>query len=145
ELDLILLKQKRNSREGVACWPERLQWIDSASSPTFELDPVPIVTFPPRGLYRDDIISAIEGMGRRWRISFTSSSLSGIQAAVADGMGVSLLPPRAATREHRVLGVEHGLPEVDSYEIVIVHRPTADTMVKALAEVLQQLLAAGGI
>ena len=54
-------------------------------------------------------------MGRRWRISFTSSSLSGIQAAVADGMGISLLPPRAATAEHRVLGVEQGLPEVDSY------------------------------
>ena len=81
-------------------------------------------------------------MGRRWRISFTSSSLSGIQAAVADGMGISLLPPRAATAEHRVLGVEQGLPEVDSYEIVVVHRPTADGMVRALAEVLMELLAA---
>ena len=41
---------------------------------------------------------AIESMGRRWRISFTSSSLSGIQAAVADGMGISLLPFYTATR-----------------------------------------------
>ena len=63
----------------------------------------------------------------------------------ADGDGISLLPPRAATREHRVLGGEQGLPEVDSYEIVIVHRPTADVMVKALAEVMTQLLAGGGI
>jgi len=140
ELDLVLLKQRRNSREGVACWPERLQWIDSARLPAFELDPIPLVTFPPRGLYRDDMINAIEGMGRRWRISFTSSSLSGIQAAVADGMGVSLLPPRAATAEHRVLGSEHGLPEVDSYEIVIVHRPTAEQMVRSLAQVLTELL-----
>lgn len=145
ELDLVLLKQRRNTREGVACWPERLQWIDSARTPAFELDPIPLVTFPPRGLYREDMINAIEGMGRRWRISFTSSSLSGIQAAVADGMGVSLLPPRAATGEHRVLGAGQGLPEVDSYEIVIVHRPTADVMVKALAEVMTQLLAGGGI
>ncbi|CAG8863649.1 HTH-type transcriptional regulator ArgP [Pseudomonas fluorescens] len=142
ELDLVLLKQKRNAREGVGCWPEQLQWIDSAKTPAFELDPIPLVTFPPRGLYRDDMITAIEGMGRRWRISFTSSSMSGIQAAVADGMGISLLPPRAATREHRVLASEQGLPVVDSYEIVIVHRPTADLMVKALAEVLTGLLAA---
>lgn len=113
--------------------------------PSFDLDPIPLVTFPPRGLYRDDMISAIEGMGRRWRISFTSSSLSGIQAAVADGMGISLLPPRAALLEHRVLGIEQGLPEVDSYEIVIVHRPTADVMVKALAEVLTELLAVQAI
>lgn len=47
ELDLVLLKQRRNSREGVACWPERLQWIDSARTPAFELDPIPLVTFPP--------------------------------------------------------------------------------------------------
>ena len=119
--------------------------MDRQCAPAFELDPIPLVTFPPRGLYREDMINAIEGMGRRWRISFTSSSLSGIQAAVADGMGISLLPPRAATAEHRVLGVGQGLPEVDSYEIVIVHRPTADVMVKALAEVMTQLLAGGGI
>lgn len=141
ELDLVLLKQRRNGREGVACWPEPLQWIDSASAPAFELDPIPLVTFPPRGLYRDDMISAIEGMGRRWRISFTSSSLSGIQAAVAHGMGISLLPLRATTREHRVLGGEQGLPGVDSYEIVLVHRPTADLMVQALARMLTGLLA----
>ncbi len=60
-------------------------------------------------------------------------------------MGVSLLPPRAASPEHRVLGAEQGLPEVDSYEIVIVHRPTADVMVKALAEVLTELLAVQAI
>ncbi|HKS15536.1 MAG TPA: LysR substrate-binding domain-containing protein [Pseudomonas sp.] len=145
ELDLVLLKQRRNTREGVACWPEQLQWIDSARSPAFELDPVPLVTFPPRGLYRDDMITALEAMGRRWRISFTSSSISGIQAAVADGMGISLLPPRAAIPEHRVLGREQGLPVVDSYEIVIVHRPTADHRVKALAEVLAGLLAGHAI
>ena len=106
---------------------------------------MPLVTFPPRGLYREDMITAIERSGRRWRISFTSSSLSGIQAAVADGMGISLLPPRAATTEHRVLGVEQGLDEVDSYEIVIVHRPTADPTVKDLAQVLKQLLAGGSL
>lgn len=140
ELDLMLLKQRRGSREGVARWPERLEWIDSARTPTFAIDPLPLVTFPPRGLYRDDMISALEGLGRRWRISFTSSSLSGIQAAVADGMGISLLPPRAAGPGHRVLGAVEGLPVIDSYEIVIVHRPSADPLVKALAEVLGELL-----
>ncbi|AIR90805.1 LysR substrate-binding domain-containing protein [Pseudomonas cremoricolorata] len=140
ELDLMLLKQRRGSREGVARWPERLEWIDSARTPTFAIDPLPLVTFPPRGLYRDDMINALEGLGRRWRISFTSSSLSGIQAAVADGMGISLLPPRAAGPGHRVLGAAEGLPVIDSYEIVIVHRTTADPLVKALAEVLGELL-----
>ena len=83
--------------------------------------------------------------GWHWRISYSSASLASVCSAVAAGLGVSLLPPRAATGEHRVLGEGQGLPEIDSYEIVIVHRPTADIMVKALAEVMTQLLAGGGI
>ncbi|CAI8907537.1 MULTISPECIES: LysR substrate-binding domain-containing protein [Pseudomonas] len=141
ELDLILLKQRRNSREAVACWPEKLQWIDSVKNPAFDQDPVPLVTFPPRGLYRDDMIGAIERMGRRWRISFTSSSLSGLQAAVANGMGISLLPLRAVTAEHLQLTSEHGLPSIDAMEVAIIHRPTADAMVKELAAELARTLA----
>ena len=141
----MLLKQRRNGREGVASWPEQLRWIDSAHNPALALDPIPLVTFPPRGLYRDEIISAVESLGRRWRIAFTSSSLSGIQAAVADGMGISLLPPRAVTAEHRVLGEADGLPVIDSYEILILHRQTADPMVRALAGVLTGLLEAQAV
>ncbi len=140
ELDLVLLKQRRNSRDAVACWPEKTRWVDSLRSPAFALDPLPIVTFPPRGLYRDEMIAALESVGRRWRISFTSSSLSGIQEAVADGMGIGLLPLRAVTAEHVVLPQSAGLPEVDMFEVAIIHRPTAGPVIKALAETLSAVL-----
>ncbi len=140
ELDLVLVKQRRGSREALACWPEPMRWIDSASSPAFALDPVPLVAFPPRGLYRDDMIDAIEALGRRWRISFTSSSLGGIQAAVADGLGISLLPARTVTPAHVVLGAESGLPEIDSIELVILMRSSADPEVRVLADMLVEML-----
>ena len=140
ELDLVLLKQRRNSRDAVARWSEKTRWVDSQRSPVFDQDPLPIVTFPPRGLYRDEMIAALESIGRRWRISFTSSSLSGIQDAVADGMGIGLLPLRAVTNEHRVLDKESALPEVDVFEVAIIHRPSAGPIVVALAESLSRLL-----
>ncbi|WP_179402815.1 LysR family transcriptional regulator [Burkholderia guangdongensis] len=140
DLDLVLVKQRRDSREAVARWPEKLKWIDSAAQPSFELDPIPIVAFPPRGLYRDDMIKAIEERGRRWRISFTSSSLSGVQAAVADGLGISLLPARAVTAEHRVLTTKHGFVPIESMDIAILHRPTVDPVVKELALALGELI-----
>ncbi|MFG0382842.1 LysR substrate-binding domain-containing protein [Pseudomonas sp. zbq_18] len=140
ELDLVLLKQRRNSRDAVARWSEKTRWVDSQRSPVFDQDPLPIVTFPPRGLYRDEMIAALESIGRRWRISFTSSSLSGIQDAVADGMGIGLLPLRAVTTEHRVLDKESALPEVDVFEVAIIHRPSAGPIVVALAESLSRLL-----
>ncbi len=141
ELDLALVKQRRGSREALARWPEPMRWIDSAASPAFALDPVPLVAFPPRGLYREDMIDAIEALGRRWRISFTSSSLGGIQAAVADGLGISLLPARTVTPAHVVLGEESGLPEIDSIELALLMRPSADPEVRVLADMLVEMLA----
>lgn len=140
ELDLILVKQRRHSRAAVACRPETLAWIDSAKHPCLRADPVPLVTFPPRGLYREDIIRAIEAMGRNWRIAYTCSSLNGIQHAVAAGLGISLLPLRTVTRDHAVLGAREGLPTVDDYEIGLFHRPTADATVQALARALADML-----
>ncbi|MBO9664563.1 LysR substrate-binding domain-containing protein [Dokdonella sp.] len=140
ELDLVLLKQKRHSREAVARWPETLRWIDSAKHPAFDADPLPLVAFPLRGLYRDEMIRVAEGLGRGWRISFTSSSLSGIQSAVAGGLGISLLPARAVTSDHLVLTRKKGLPTIDTMDVALLHRPAADRMVKELAEELRRML-----
>lgn len=139
DLDLILVKQRRNSREAVATWPEQLRWIDSAENPSIQLDPIPLVAFPPRGLYRDDMTNAIESIGRRWRLSFISSSLSGIQAAVADGLGISLLPARAVSPNHVVLTTKSGLPAIETMDIALLHRPTADAVVKELARALSRM------
>ncbi|MFM0325742.1 LysR family transcriptional regulator [Caballeronia glebae] len=139
DLDLILVKQRRNSREAVATWLEQLRWIDSAENPSIQLDPIPLVAFPPRGLYRDDMTNAIESIGRRWRLSFISSSLSGIQAAVADGLGISLLPARAVSPNHVVLTTKSGLPAIETMDIALLHRPTADAVVKELARALSRM------
>ena len=56
--------------------------------------------------------------------------------AVADGIGISLLPRRAVTREHRIIDGERGLPVVDNYEIGLLHRADADDAVRALASEL---------
>jgi len=140
ELDLVLVKQRRNSRETVASWPEKLRWIDSARNPSVDQDPVPLVVFPPRGLYRDDMIHAMERLGRRWRISFTTSSLSGVQAAVADGLGISILPARAVTPEHVVLSGRQGFAPIDTMDIALIHRPTADPLVKELTAAFSAML-----
>lgn len=140
ELDLILVKQRRNSREVIARWPESMRWIDSVKSPALDLDPLPLVAFPPRGLYRDEMIRVVESMGRHWRISFTSSSLRGIQSAVASGLGISLLPARAVNADHAVLTRRHGLPAIDTMDIALLHRPTADSIIKELGRELGRML-----
>ena len=142
ELDLILIKQRHHAREAIARMPEKTAWVDSVKHPVFHLDPIPLVAFPQPGVYRNEIINAVESLGRKWRMAFTSSSLSGIQAAVADGMGISLLPLRAVTSDHVVFGKAEGLPSVDLFELAVCHRPTADPMIQALGAELIDMLSA---
>src|ERR1700710_2238627 len=92
ELDLALLKRNAGEKGGIAVWPERVHWVTSKAHP---VDPaiasVPLIGFPTGCLYRARAIHAIESAGRTWHMAYTSSSLSGIQAAVAAGLGLSIL------------------------------------------------------
>ena len=133
ELDMAVVKQRRNRGEGALRWPETLCWIDSATSPAAGRKPLPLVVFPAGGLYRDDMTATLDGLGRQWLIGYTSSSLASICAAVAEGMGISLVPRRVVTAGHIVLGAESGLPSVATMEIAIHHRPDADSLVRELA------------
>lgn len=55
-------------------------------------EPIPLVAFPPGGLYRDQMIEQIEGAGLRWYLAFTGNSLVSVLRAVEAGLGVSILP-----------------------------------------------------
>ena len=75
-----------------------MAWYESADAPSEWPNPIPLVTFPPGGLYRDVMFERIEREQRRWYVAFSGSSLSNVLVAVEAGMGVSLLPVGTARK-----------------------------------------------
>lgn len=132
EFDVVLVKQRR--ADGVRSWPEPLAWIDSRDHPCLTLDPLPLAVFPVGGLYREEMFQALDAKQRRWRIAYASGSLASLQAAVADGLGVSLLPMRAVRAGHRVLDAGDGLPAMRPMRLALHHRNEASATVLALVE-----------
>lgn len=116
EFDLVLVKQHRHDERGRMHWPEPLVWLESADRAVPAPESLPLVAFPPDGLYRADMISALERAGRDWHLVYTSSSLAGIQSAIAAGLGIGLLPRRVALPGLREIAA---LPAVDAMEIAI--------------------------
>src|SRR5215813_8994569 len=112
EFDLALVKRDagdESDNDAVAAWPERLRWVTSSRFPVDTgRDPLPLAVFEQGCLYRRRAIHALEATGRSWRIAYTSPNLSGIQAAVSVGLGVSILPEIAVLPEHRVLNARTG-------------------------------------
>jgi DNA-binding transcriptional LysR family regulator len=139
ELDLALLKRGANEKGGIASWPERVHWVTSKSHP---IDPkissVPLIGFPAGCLYRTGAIHEIEAAGRPWHMAYTSSSLSGIQAAVAAGLGLSILSEMAIQSDHRVLTARDGFAPIDKTEIALVASRDASPATLRLADHLAE-------
>jgi DNA-binding transcriptional LysR family regulator len=139
ELDLALLKRGAHEKGGIASWPERVHWVTSKSHPIDPMmSPVPLIGFPAGCVYRTGAIHAIESAGRAWYIAFSSSSLSGIQAAVAAGLGLSILPEMAIQPDHRVLTAKDGFAPIDKTEVALVASPNASPATLRLADHLAE-------
>lgn len=135
ELDLALVKREPGDGPCLAAWPERLVWV-GALHRIRNTAVVPLVLFPQGCIYRKRMIYALESAGRAWHIAYHSHSLAGVQAAVAAGLGVSLLPSFARLETHAELGTEDGFAAVPPTELAIIGNQ------RALGPVEQDLLAA---
>ncbi|HEX6958981.1 MAG TPA: LysR substrate-binding domain-containing protein [Ferrovibrio sp.] len=105
ELDLVVVKQLPEDRSGERLRVDPLVWL---AGPGFTLDrdePVPLCLFPPGCLFRDRVTAALDEAGRPWRIVYTSPSIAGLQAAVAAGIGLSILT--AASDRGNLKAVDH--------------------------------------
>lgn len=127
EIDVALVKREPGSAECIASWPESLVWVAGRAAMHGEDngEEVPLAVFPQGCVYRQRAIRALDKMGKRWRVVFGSHSLTGIQAAVASGLGVTVLPTTAVLPEHRVLGEKDGFPPLPPTELALVSSPMA--------------------
>lgn len=118
DIDIALIKREPDSGPAWATWPERLVWVKGTEFDTSS-GVLPLALFPQGCLYRQRAIRLLDVAQRPWRVAFGSHSLTGIQAAVASGLGISVLPVSALLPEHEVCT---DLPELAPTELALVSR-----------------------
>ena len=101
EFDIVIVKESAASPDCRASFPEAMAWFESADAPDEWPNPLPLIAFPPGGLYREAMFERIEHEQLRWYIAFSGSSLHNVAVAVEAGLGLSLLP-RSAVAGYRV-------------------------------------------
>jgi DNA-binding transcriptional LysR family regulator len=140
-VDLALVKREPSDGTSLAVWPERLVWV-AGKNASVDADPLPLAVFPPGCIYRARIIDALERRGRGWRIAYASQGLMGVQAAVASGLGISLLSTDALLPEHCRLTPEDGFDEPPHTELALI--ALARRIPPAVQTVAEFLVAAVG-
>ncbi|MGY3695153.1 DNA-binding transcriptional LysR family regulator [Bradyrhizobium sp. USDA 3240] len=139
DLDLALIKRAASEKGGIAVWPERVHWVTSKSHPRdTATGSVPLIGFGSGCLYRAHAVHALERAGRNWHMAYTSSSLAGIQAAVAAGLGLSILSEMSIQAEHRVLTAKDGFAPIERTEVALIAAPEASPATLRLADRLAE-------
>jgi DNA-binding transcriptional LysR family regulator len=129
ELDLALVLSHGLERPKVTPILDLpMAWIGPRDQP-FQMpaDGLKLVMFEAPCVFRRAAAEVLDRAGLPWRVVFTSPGLSGLWAAVAAGIGVSLRTQASAPPSLRVLGPESGLPPLPAISLLLVDSPTDAT------------------
>lgn len=94
ELDLALCSDGLAPKgwDSVQLWVGPLRWITSAKQAPHRMDPLPLaLAMESHGCtWRRSVLGALEKAGRRYRVAYTSASLTGTHAPVMAGLAVTV-------------------------------------------------------
>jgi DNA-binding transcriptional LysR family regulator len=120
-LDVAVVLRDPRGRPGVLLALKRAAWL---AAPDFSRpapgEPWPLALFDPPCLVRDAAIHALDAQRVPWRIAFSSSSLTGIFAAVRAGLAVTPRLADDAGRGLRALDRRVGLPALRRFRFEVV-------------------------
>jgi DNA-binding transcriptional LysR family regulator len=138
EVDVIFVKRKPGDKRGRIAWRERLVWIARPGLRVAHDLPVPLVAYSPPSITRSLAIATLEAAHRPWRISCSSGSLSGLQAALVAGLGVAAHSSRLIPNGVARLDPQTELPPLPEIEFVAIgpgpSHPLAMRMVDMLVD-----------
>ena len=125
ELDIALVTQAGERKDGRLIRREPLVWATARGHLAHENDPVPLALFGPGCIYREQAIAAMDAAGKRWRLAYSSVNQSGLTAAVEAGLAVTTAVHSTLQPGTRVLGPAEGFPPLPNIEVLMFARPGA--------------------
>ncbi|CAH2602263.1 LysR family transcriptional regulator [Rhodovastum atsumiense] len=119
-LDAAIAKKDGTAQRGRVIWREPLVWMAAAD---YQLDvtrPARLVMLRPPCTYRETMIAALDAVRRDWVTVCTASSLMGVQAAVAGGLGVTVLGRSFVQDGMQILEAPEHWPPLPMTEITVI-------------------------
>jgi DNA-binding transcriptional LysR family regulator len=142
KLDTIIAKKTGTAERGRVIRRDQLVWAAAANYKSDEHAPMRLIMLKPPCTYRELMIKTLDGVRREWVTSCTASSLMGVQAAVAGGLGISILGKSFVRGDMRMMQMPHGWPPLPKIEITVIgEKPEHADPVQALTAFLAESLA----
>ncbi|NIF36241.1 LysR family transcriptional regulator [Enterobacter sp. Tr-810] len=118
DLDLALVSREHPG-QGALLFYEPMVWVGSPQFEVWRRDPLPIAVYESTSLAKRSAINALALQGRRYKVVYNSSSLSGQITAVESGLAVAVLTQCSVPPHLHVLGSEHLLGPLEPMEVAL--------------------------
>ncbi len=142
EFDLILTLQDQPS-ESTKQFVQKddLVWVASKNWSSVPTE-LPLVAAPEPCIYRQRALKALSRTNKEWHIVYTNSDLTGLQAAIEEGLGVTVLARSVVPKSLKILTSANDMPELGSIGISLLYdKRKNNEAVTRLVEYVSQGLA----
>ncbi len=113
---------------------ESLQWVASQEHDLLDRDPLPLALFDRACWWRDAALSALQTAGRRYRVIYSSESVTGVAAAIDAGIAIGIMGTSAMSDGMLVLPESEGFPSLPASKLVLESgRGSGDAAATAMA------------
>ena len=124
---------------------DELVWVTSARHDTHRQPTLPLIVAPTPCLYRARAIKVLKDVGRSWRISYTNTDISGIQAAIEEGLGVTVLAQKTVPDSLRILPFSRSFPRLGQVRVHLHHQDNREPeTVSRLADYVRAIVGTAG-
>jgi DNA-binding transcriptional LysR family regulator len=147
-LDVILLLGDRREVPGTELAREKLVWIGARTLAVRSArkggEPLPLALLEPPCLFRTRALAALDAASIPYRVAYTTTSLTGLRAAVAAGLGLTARIHTVVDRELALTPIRSGLPALRTTSVLLWKRPGLGAAGVALAQELSDALRGAG-
>ncbi|MCB1903848.1 MAG: LysR family transcriptional regulator [Gammaproteobacteria bacterium] len=125
KVDLAIVTELPGNEKGEILRREATVWAGSRSHFVHEIDPLPLVLFQQGCIFRSWALKALDEINRPYRIAYSSPSITGIEAIVGAGLGVTVLVRSILSEGMQELTQREGFPELPDSVITLLRGPSA--------------------
>ena len=137
--DLILvLADQDTDLDGDLVKTDELVWVSSKKFNRTKKDAVPLIVASEGCIYRHTAMAGLSNASLSWKIVYTNPDLMGIQYAIQEGLGVTVLSRSIVPENLHILSASAGLPSLDRVSINIIcnEQRSNDEAIELLKEFL---------
>ena len=137
--DLILVLADQDADlDGDLVKTDELVWVSSKKFNHDKEDAVPLIVASEGCIYRHTAITGLSNASLSWKIVYTNPDLTGIQYAIQEGLGVTVLSRSIVPENLHILSASAGLPSLDRVSINIIcnEQRGSDEAIELLKEFL---------